>query len=228
MSRRRSTILFLAICACAVSLFAYWHSRLADKQVVAWVERNGIQIGRFKAGQIDDNMDFELWLADGRAIPDLESRLLGLLERVDGERTPVVEPILIVYALGDVGTSKSVPVLADIAKGHGWAWMRGTAITSLRGIGTPECRSPLAYCLIYDYSESNRLTAADSLARIGDATYLETFDMAIERARRELERFEHYRAELQNRLDASGSSVSTNESTTEPAKTQAEDAGRDE
>jgi hypothetical protein len=192
-------------CACLLMCFGCRDWREADNDVVAWVEKNGIGDSRAPIGRIDLDLDFDGWVAEGRAMPNVESRLLRVLQRANGER----ESVLLVLALSYVGTSKSVPALVEIAKHHDRDGMRHAAISSLGEIGTPECLQPLVSCLMYDSCVMNQLTAAHALARIGDAQSLQPFEKTIERMCEHLEVLESCPQHLRHKLEASQGPFST-------------------
>jgi len=122
--------------------------RQSDTQrVIAWAEKAGISastgVCKASIGKTDVPLDWDEWLAEGRAIPGAENILLELLEQKD-ER---LHPILAVQGLGFVGTTKCVPVLAELAKGEDLDF---DAVCALADLALPECMPPLLKQLFLD------------------------------------------------------------------------------
>jgi hypothetical protein len=108
----------------------------------------------------------EEWINAGRNIRGVEQKLIGLYIRN-------VHPMLIdeiIYALGHLGTEKSVPVLIEILKNkkHNIG-TRKLAAGALGAIGNPAAVEPLCSVVASDQEDmSLRYTAIYNLNRIGD------------------------------------------------------------
>jgi HEAT repeat protein len=171
-------------------------SDAAVERVVRWANKFGIAIDSWQAGQLPTkDFDEEGSVAEGRALPDAERILLGLLT----EPTERLEPVLAVRALGAVGSSASIPALAERAKDP-WDVMRQEAIIALGRIGDPAGLTALADRVLYDERSSLRKIAARMLAKTGDSGSLEVMKTALATLRREQEVIEGARKELEARL----------------------------
>ena len=171
-----------------------------ERDVIAWAEKNGMAIDDWQAGELpDESFDYEEWIEEGRAIPDVEPVLQKLLREGD-ER---IEPILLVGALGVVGTTDSVPLLIEQLKDD-WQVMRAEAIWSLGHIGGPEAIRTLAVQLCYGATFAERSHAARAFVNIGDPIGIEALEDAIEERREEQAFIEQALADLRRKLGTAG------------------------
>lgn len=150
-----------------------------ELRVATWVRKNGIRIDGYQYGEPDDaSFDFDKWSAEGRSIPNCEEIILRLLSRND----PHVEPILLIQALREVGSKRSVPWLKWYAW-HEWSLLRHYAIAALGKVGDSEVFEVLFNRLFWDESSSCRVQAAQALVEIGDPRGIQALEDCIAKAK---------------------------------------------
>ena len=190
----RGIVLLLIIVAAAALLVLAVHERerySMRQSVIQWAQKCGMQIDSWKAGEINEHFDDQAWVREGRAIPGAEEVILQLLEDHDDR----IHPILLVQALGVVGTEKSVPVL--IQQLHNpWEVMRAEVIYVLGCIGGPEARREVARQVYAAPTSGERRNAAKALVRTGSPAAISTIEYEIGRLREEQEYLQKTLVEL--------------------------------
>jgi hypothetical protein len=170
-----------------------------DRQVntaIAWANENGMAIDHWQAGQLpDQSWDEQGWIKRGRSIPDVEGILQQLLRKPDKR----IEPILVVRALGYVGTATSVPLLKAQLEDD-WDVIRHQAIWSLGQIGGYEAIQALAFQVKYGRTTNERRGAALALTKIGDPIGMAAMDGMIENLREEQVYIEGALADLRRKV----------------------------
>jgi len=135
--------------------------------VACWVDVNGIKTAKFieslRSGKYGCTVK---WIEAGRNISNIEEKIIRLYKSG-------TEPWLIpemAYALGKIGSNKSVPILIDIATDFNLEYAeRSEAIVSLGDLRSSAAVQPLSNIAVSESEEQDlRDTAIINLGRIGD------------------------------------------------------------
>lgn len=164
MSRIRNYYRLLPFCYALVLLSACQTEHVdVESRVISW-------LGEFSyIGQFDHHhrsnfkkVDYDQWIARGKAIEGAEPVLRKLLE----ENDPRVELPQVAYALAWVGTRESVPVLIE-ALHHKDYRLRREAAVALKHIRDQEAEIPLCRVLEVDDNANVRVNAVLALQELG-------------------------------------------------------------
>jgi hypothetical protein len=163
---------------------------------IAWAKKNGLRIDEWQAGELpDEHFDERAWIEEGRAIQDVERLLRRLLEKRDQR----IDPILLVGAMGYVGTEESVPLLIEQLNDK-WDVMRAEATWALGRIGGTEAIRALAGQLKYATTSTERRCAARAFVELGLPVGIEVMEGALAEIEEEQVFLEQALADLRRKV----------------------------
>ena len=180
MSNRFLLALILSsFCCCLVGCKAS-----KEEQVIQWVKKMPQDPVDAQRWGVVAYSSAEEWAEAGRKIEGIEDILIGLIENPTDEMLDVNERFTtwhVIYALGDVASSKSVPVLIKVLENKDkFIWERKHAATALGSIGDPVAVEPL--CRIVssgEESEQLKISAVVGLWMIGDPKAIPVIENAL-------------------------------------------------
>jgi HEAT repeat protein len=157
-----------------------------NSAVIAWANRFHAQADEWLRGDKKspfpswDESRWNEWVAEGRAISNVEDALLRLIAQKDHR----IHREVLVEALGVVGTAKSIPVLVEMTR-ECTSGIEPYAVAALARIGLPECAAPLANTLFYSGDTNCRRGAANSLVQINPPDIEDILGRKLEEIRKE-------------------------------------------
>lgn len=180
MSSRFISVLLLSIlCCCLIGC-----KPSNEEQVITWLKRMPQSPTDAQKWEVVAYSTSQEWLDAGRRIEGIEKILIGLLDHPPNEfsdPTEMLDKADVVYALGFVGSSNSVPVLIEVLEDKKeFIWARVHAATALGSIGDPLAEEPL--CRIVSCGEESdtlRINAIGGLWMIGDSNAVPVIENAL-------------------------------------------------
>jgi hypothetical protein len=155
-----------------------------EEQVITWIKRMPQSPKDAQEWGVTAFDTIEEWVDAGRKIEGIEETLIEILNNPTDEILKPNERLdkwHVLFAIGYVGSSKSIPVLVRIMEDtNEYPWERIYAATALGGIGDPLAVEPL--CRIVscgEESESLRTNAIGGLGMIGDPNAIPVIENAL-------------------------------------------------
>jgi hypothetical protein len=155
-----------------------------EEQVITWIKRMPQSHMTAKEWGVIPYSTIEEWVDAGHRIEGIEKTLIEILNNPTDEMLDLNERLdkwHVLFAIGYVGSSKSIPVLVRIMEDKNeYTWERIYAATALGGIGNPLAVEPL--CRIVscgEESDSLRTNAIGGLGMIGDPNAIPVIENAL-------------------------------------------------
>ncbi|MHC4546435.1 MAG: HEAT repeat domain-containing protein [Planctomycetota bacterium] len=170
---KKSGYVFFIVVFGGLSLFLAGCKSSREEQAITWVKRMPQSPEDAQKWGVTAFSTIEEWVDAGRRIEGIEKTLIGILNNPTDEMLDENERLdnrHIIFAIGFVGSSNSIPVLIRIIEDKNeFIPYRIFAATALGGIGDPLAVEPL--CRIVscnEESDSLRANAIAGLGKIGD------------------------------------------------------------
>ena len=178
-NRFLSVLILSSFCCCLVGCKAS-----KEEQVIQWVKKAPQSRTDAQEWGVIAYSSTEEWANAGREIEGIEDVLIGLIENPTDEMLDLSERLdtwHVAYALGHVGSFKSVPVLIKVLDNKDeFIWARKHDATSLGRIGDHRAMSHL--CRIVSSGEESdqlKISAVIGLWRIGDPKAIPVIENAL-------------------------------------------------
>lgn len=180
MSSRFMTILLLSTSCCCLA----GCKDSKEEEVIQWLKKMPQSHADAEKWGVVAYPSEEEWADAGHKIEGIEDILIALLENPTDEMLDPnerLDTLHVAYALGYVGSSKSVPILSKVLEDKSkFMWVRVNAATALGGIGDPRAIEPL--CRIVSCGEEYdtlRISAIAGLWMIGDPNAVPVIENAL-------------------------------------------------